>query len=149
MIKLTDIKNAINNVLKEHFPDHNRYADEIREGFERPCFFVQIFPVTFDYETSNYASGRLMIVVNYFSVDGTQLENLKMHDSLREAFGRSLNVNDRLLHLQNIRSDETEGILQFRFDVEYLVELEKDLSGYEVMRELIMDGKGGESSGSS
>ena len=35
--------------------------------------------------------------------------------------------------LQNIRSDETEGTLQFRFDVEYLVELEKDLSGYEVI----------------
>lgn len=148
-MKLTDLKQAVNGVLQEHFPDHERYADDVQEGYKRPCFFVQIFPIAFDYETPSYASGRLMLVVNYFSADGTQLENLKMYDALREAFGQSLQVEGRSLRLHNIRSDEADGVLQYKFNLEYLVDLEKDLTGYEVMRELIMDGRGGKSSGSS
>lgn len=138
MVKLTDLKRAINDVLKTNFPDHERYADEIKEGFERPCFFVQLFPITFDYDTTNYASNKLMIVINYFSEKQTQLENLKMHDALKEAFGKSLKVNGRYLHLQHIRSDEADGVLQFKFDLNYLAGIEKDLAGYETMTELIL-----------
>lgn len=139
MIKLTDLKSAVNTVLKSNFPDHKRYADDIQEGHERPCFFVQLFPVTFDYDTVNYASGRLMFVVNYFSSGRTQLENLKMHDGLKEAFGQSLKVGGRYLHLRNIRSDEADGVLQFKFDIDYMEEQEKDLSDYDIMRELILN----------
>lgn len=140
MIRLTDLKRAINTVLEANFPDHARYADDVQEGYERPCFFVQMFPVTFDYATINYASIGLVVVINYFSKNKTQLENLKMHDALKEAFGRSLQVNNRYLHLQNIRSDEVDGVLQFKFDLEYLEGVEKDLTGtgYDVMEELIL-----------
>ncbi len=139
MIKLTDLKLAINTVLKDNFPDHKRYADDIQEGYERPCFFVQMFPIAFDYDTVNYASSRLMFVINCFSENGTQLENLKMYDNLKKAFGQSLQVGDRYLHLRNIRSDEADGVLQFKFDIDYLEAREKDLSEYETMKELVIN----------
>lgn len=141
MITLVDIKKSINQVLKTNFPDIKLYADEIKEGFERPSFFVQILSTTFDYDTTNYASNKLMIIVNYFSANGTQLENLKMHDAIKEAFGRSLNVNDRYLHLQNIRSDEADGALQFKFDLNYLDGIEK-IDEHELMRELNLAQRG-------
>lgn len=138
-MKLTDLKLAINKVLKERFPDHKNYRNDEKEGFKRPCFFVQIFPIAFEYSTVNYTSNKLMIVINYFSKNRTQLENLKMHDTLKEAFGRSLKVNDRYLHLRNIRSDEADGTLQFKFDLNFFEGLEKDLEDYELMRELIIN----------
>jgi hypothetical protein len=61
-----------------------------------------------------------------------------MHDALKEAFGKSLKVNGRYLHLQHIRSDEADGVLQFKFDLNYLAGIEKDLAGYETMTELIL-----------
>lgn len=136
MIRLTDIKVAINSVLKDSFPDHKRYADEIKEGFDRPCFFVQILPVIFNYDTVNFSSNRLMVVINYFSRDGTDLENLKMYDELKQAFGTTLAVQGRHLALQDIRTDIADGVLQFKFDLDFFDGITKDEEIHELMREL-------------
>lgn len=136
MIKLTDIKLAINAVLKDNFPDCKRYADEIKEGFDRPCFFVQIFPVMFNYDTVNFSSNKLMIVLNYFSRDGTDLENLKMYDELKKAFGTTITAQGRHLALQDIRTDTADGVLQFKFDLDFFDGITKDEEIHELMREL-------------
>lgn len=138
MVKLTDLKRAVNDVLETNFPDHERYADSIQEGYERPCFFVQIFPISHNYNTASYTSNKIMFVINYFSERQTQLENLKMYDDLKEAFGRSFKVDNRYLHLQNIRANEADGVLQFKFDLDYTEGIEKDLSEYDIMKELIL-----------
>lgn len=133
MATLVDLKGAINNVLKSNFPDITIYPGETKEGFKEPAFFTQIVPITSGYETVNFTSNRLMIVINYFS--GIELENLKMHDKLKKAFGMTLKVNHRSFLLQNIRSEIVDEILQFRFDLDFLVNQEK-IEEHELMLEL-------------
>lgn len=125
MITLVDIKKSINQVLKTNFPDIKLYADEVKEGFTRPSFFTSIIPIIFNYDTTNYSSNKLMVVINYFSENETELENLKMIDGLKKAFGMTLKVNDRYITLQEIRTDITDGVLQFKFDLNFFDGLEK------------------------
>lgn len=122
---MVDLKNAINSVLKANFPETKIYPGEVDEGFNKPAFFTQIIPITSDYETTNFTSHRLMVVVNYYNKGSTELDNLKMHDKLKKAYGMTLKVNHRSFLLKNIRSEIVDEVLQFRFDLDFLVNQEK------------------------
>lgn len=135
MITLVDIKKSINNVLKNNFPDVKIYSSDTKEGFNRPAFFTQIVPLTSDYETVNYTSNRLMVAIQYFSESGTELENLKMDEDLRKAFGMTLKVNQRSFLLRNIRSEIVDEVLQLRFDISYFDGMAK-LQEYEEAKNL-------------
>src|SRR5690606_6808272 len=134
-------KKSINNVLKNNFPDVKIYSSDTKEGFNRPAFFTQIVPLTSDYETVNYTSNRLMVAIQYFSESGTELENLKMDEDLRKAFGMTLKVNQRSFLLRNIRSEIVDEVLQFKFDLNFFdgVEITKTKEEYEIMKQLNMN----------
>lgn len=135
MTSLVDIKKSINIILKTNFPGIKLYANEIVEGFVRPCMFTQMMPVSSDYDTVNFTSNKLMIVINYFSKDKTDLENIKMYDDLRKAFGMTLKVNNRYFLMQDIRTSTVDGVLQFKFDLDYFVDIEK-IDDREIMQDL-------------
>lgn len=139
MITLVDIKKSINQVLKTNFPDIKLYADEVEEGFTRPSFFTSIIPIIFNYDTTNYSSNKLMVVINYFSENETELENLKMIDGLKKAYGMTLKVKDRYITLQEIRTDITDGVLQFKFDLNFFDGVEITKEEYEIMKQLNMN----------
>lgn len=139
MITLVDIKKSINQVLKINFPDIKPYAGEVKEGFIRPSFFTSIIPILFNYDTTNYSSNKLMVVINYFSENETELENLKMIDGLKKAFGMTLNVKDRYFTLRDIRTDITDGVLQFKFDLNFFDGVEITKEEYEIMKQLNMN----------
>lgn len=132
MARLADIKKSINKTLKTKFPEIKIYANEITEGFKRPCFFTQILPVTMDYDGVNVTSNQIMVVINYFSelrpelnISGKGIDNLQMHDEIKEALGMTLEMGRRSLLLQNIRHDIVDGVLQFKFDLNFFVDIEK------------------------
>ncbi len=135
MITLVDIKKSINQVLKANFPDIKIYSSDTKEGFTRPAFFTSIIPVTSDYETTNFTSNKLMVVINYFSENETELENIKMYDDIKKAFGMTLKVKQRSFLLKNIRSEIVDEVLQFRFDLDFFADIEK-IDNHESMKEL-------------
>lgn len=135
MATLIDLKSSINGVLKANFPLVKIYSSDTEEGFKRPAFFTQVIPVNSEYGTVNFTSNSIMVVINYFSKNGTELENLIMYEDIRKAFGMILKVNQRSFLLENIRSEIVDGILQFRFDLDYLVDIEK-IDNHEIMQEL-------------
>lgn len=136
MITLIDIKKSINQVLKINFPDIKPYAGEVKEGFTRPSFFTSIIPISFNYDTTNFTSNKLMVVINYFSKNETELENLKMIDGLKKALGMTLNVKGRYFTLRDIRTDITDGVLQFKFDLNFFDGVEITKEEYEIMKQL-------------
>ncbi|HEX2986096.1 MAG TPA: hypothetical protein VHO71_04700 [Caproiciproducens sp.] len=126
MILLTDIKSSINQQLKNKF-HYKIYGREIKDDFDRPCFFVELLPSGSDAETQNFTSNKLTVIITYFQVlqqdkGYSDLENIKMFDSLKELFKLNLPVGSRTLHPQNIRSAYTGDnldILQTSFDLDY------------------------------
>lgn len=138
MATLAELKTAINKILKDNFPGVRIHSSDTKEGFKRPAFFTQIVPVTSEYETTNFTSNKTMVVINYFSKDETEIENIKMYDDIKKAFGMALRVNQRSFILKNIRSEIVDEVLQFRFDLDYLVSVEKT-DEYEPMGELDLE----------
>lgn len=132
---LLDIKKSINNILKENFPDVKLFANEVEEGFSKPAFFTQLIPISFNYETVNFMRVSLMIVINYYTPKSIEVDNLKMTIALKKAFGMTLKVNDRYLLLENITIDNPDGIMQFKFDLDYYQDIEK-IDNHEIMKEL-------------
>ena len=123
MLSIIDIKKAIVTKLKTF--DINIVANDIRSGFEKPAFFVQLMPI--GEEVNNDISiNTLTANIHYFSKDKTDLENLKMIDKLKKVFVNKLEVNDRTLVISDKRYDTDENILQFMFDIRYTEEVYRD-----------------------
>ena len=123
MLSIIDIKKAIVTKLKVF--DINIVANDIRSGFEKPAFFVQLMPI--GEEVNNDISiNTLTANIHYFSKDKTDLENLKMIDKLKKVFVNKLEVNDITLVISDKRYDTDENILQFMFDIRYTEEVYRD-----------------------
>ena len=123
MLSIIDIKKAIVTKLKTF--DINIVANDIRSGFEKPAFFVQLMPI--GEEVNNDISiNTLTANIHYFSKDKTDLENLKMIDKLKKVFVNKLEVNDRTLVISDKRYDTDDNILQFMFDIRYTEEVYRD-----------------------
>lgn len=123
MLSIIDIKKAIVTKLKVF--DINIVANDIRSGFEKPAFFVQLMPI--GEEVNNDISiNTLTVNIHYFSKDKTDLDNLKMIDKLKKVFVNKLEVNDRTLVISDKRYDTDDNILQFMFDIRYTEEVYRD-----------------------
>lgn len=123
MIDLVDIKKSINILLKD--TGIKTLDNSIKEGFERPSFFVQILPISgTDLLKSDTLKNSYMVEINYFSKEKTQLDNLKMSDILKNKVFPCININERKLVPLNVRATEVEGILSFKFNLNWLDSLE-------------------------
>lgn len=134
LIDLVDIKKAINDLLKD--TGIKTIDNSVKEGFARPSFFVQILPISgTDLLKSDVLKNSYMVEINYFSKEKTQLDNLKMSDVLKKKVFPYININERKLVPLNVRSTEVDGILSFRFNLNWLDSLE-DKKQYPPMRRL-------------
>lgn len=139
-MKLIDIKKAINSVMRDNFPDHKLYADDIREGFKRPCFFIELLPVARDNEGGGFYSRRVSVVINYFSKKGTDLENIKMQDRLEQIFSQALKIKDRVITINSTNGYITDSVLHFSFNIDYLDSIDKtEQYGYDPYAELMQE----------
>lgn len=121
-MKITDIVKAINTKLKT-IGSVNIISDDIRSGFEdkKPAFFVQLTMIA-----SSESEAIFTANIHFFPKSRTQLELLKMNDRLNDLFGDfTLQVTeDEKIHIDEIRADFIENVLQYRFDVM----IEKDIN---------------------
>ncbi|MHB9947327.1 hypothetical protein CF095_18480 [Clostridium botulinum] len=117
MINILDIKKSINAKLKD-IKDVKIYGSEVKEGFVRPSFFVQLFVESndlFSYDiTENYMTAEIV----YFGKEKTGLENLKMYEQLKKSFSLPLELNDRKILPRKIRADFND-VLSFRFNLNF------------------------------
>ena len=123
MLSIIDIKKAIVTKLKVF--DINIVANDIRSGFEKPAFFVQLMPIGEDVN-NDISINTLTVNIHYFSKYKTDLDNLKMIDKLKKVFVNKLEVNDRTLVISDKRYDTDDNILQFMFDIRYTEEVYRD-----------------------
>lgn len=143
-MKLTDLKKSVNSVLKNVFPLISRKSNDTVEGFDKPTFFTQIIPVVSQNETVNYSSNKVLVIINYFNGDLGEVDNLEMYDEIKRAFGMTLKVNERSFLIRNFVSSTIDGVLQTKFDLDYLVTTDKkrntgDMTDYDLMREIHLD----------
>lgn len=139
MTKQSDIGEAVKNILESKFPGCSVYADEVREGFKPPAFFVELIPATHNVST-NFNSNDLTITITYLPRTYTAEDNANVADEIKAAFGMFFKVGVRALKIDAVsfhKTGENKEILQVDISVKYFDGLEKTETG-DKMNELHM-----------
>lgn len=120
MIDFTEIVKSVTFVLKNNF-NLPIYANEVKEGYDKPSFFVRIYPVSSNLETKNYMMTDLRIEVSYYSDTKDTVKNMMVVQDLRKAFGVSLKVGNRTLTIHDTEVDKIDDdIYEFTLSTGYL-----------------------------
>ncbi|NBI30716.1 phage tail terminator family protein [Chengkuizengella marina] len=133
-MSLEDINIAINDNLIAEF-EYDINSKDVKEGFSRPSFFVSFDNVS--RSSSEYYRERALTVRIYFFPKSRyeySLEILDVQERLENLFDLKLNVVDRKLNIHEVRSEVTDGVLSFHFDLQYLES--KEVEESEMMQEL-------------
>ncbi|CAK7083886.1 hypothetical protein CIW83_16865 [Tissierella sp. P1] len=142
-MKLTDIKRAIDSILKDNFSTIEIYSTNTKEGLDRPYFFVEISPIIRERLNRAHYHRKVTVLIRYFPNNEEELENLEIQEQLEELFGQALRIKDRVITLDSVEGQIVDGTLQFKFDISYIDSLDVDkIYGYEdaeLMQNLILE----------
>lgn len=141
MFSLIEIKKAIVKKLK-FIQGVNIVANDIKSGFDKPAFFVQIMPLGTSTDCDLQESS-LNVYIHYFSESKAELENLKMIDTLNQLFVTTLTVNGVPLTLCDKDSDTDNNVLKYMFTLRYTEDtpnaIDEDVEIYENMNDLYIN----------
>lgn len=117
-----EIKKAVNGLLKQKYPNIKRYGKEVVEGYETPCFFVDILPRREKHETKNFSKGGFDVQITYFQKKLDEIDQIKKENEIKDLFGMVLQVGERYLTVGEIEVDyigELSNILQISVEFDY------------------------------
>ena len=145
MIEIKDIIIAINDLLDKNFPDIERQSTDIRQGFTRPCFYVELDRTTSSKVNTQIRDSIISIRIYYFPKDeyNNRIELFDMQSKLEDIFLEGLWINPSFFmpHFQQDGTDDgldfitVDGVLQLQF---YLYSAQKieDTTPYEPLENL-------------
>jgi hypothetical protein len=139
MLTLKQIKLVINNLLLNKFPTIEIQSEDVRQGFNRPCFFVQLD--NDDRDTRLYVTERSILVrIHYFPTNRYEysLEIMDIQDGLESIFNLNFKVETRVITINETRAQTIDGVLEFEFDFEFVDPVETIEEG-DLMGDLELD----------
>ena len=110
-------------MIEDEF-DNNVYSDEVREDFEKPCFFIKSLMHS-QLQNKFYIKRNQSIICTYFPDEEDKNEDhyMEMTDRFLLLFQRGINVEDRYFDVTDIHGDrigEDEDIMQFTIELSYM-----------------------------
>lgn len=119
MLTLTDIKSAINTLLINKY-GYKVYGREVKEGFDKPSFFVEFLPNGTNIENQNFTSNSLTVVITYLQDVLSDLDNIKKYDEIKALFMPKLLVKGRYLTVSDFRYEYADtDYMQIYFNLNY------------------------------
>ena len=85
VVEMNDIRTAVMRRLAASFPDVKRYGEEIRQGFEEPCFFVKLLNASQTQELNTRYRRTHSFDIHYFPQDNSNEEAHDMAEKLYDA----------------------------------------------------------------
>lgn len=139
MITLVDIKAAINTLLKDKY-GFKVYGREVKEGFDRPSFFVELLADGTDAENVNFTSNSLTAIITYFQDVPSDLDNIKKFDEIKGLFMPKLFVKNRYLTVSNFRYEYADtDFMQMYFNLNYFDETENATESVPLTQEVYLN----------
>ncbi len=118
MVSIKDIQKSITLKLKDL--DIEVYANDVKEGFNTPCFFVNIEKYENSLENSNMVKKYLDIYIRYINENILDTERLEVTEKLDNLFIKILEVKDRVFTIHNKSFSKGEkDYVEFNFGIEY------------------------------
>lgn len=148
MIILADIvrqaevlKNIIAMLTKEF--GCKVYAEEVRENFKRPCFFIAATSVMTP-KTVNWMKKELTVTLEYYAKPGDKNEIVYMDvvDRVQMLLPVGIQIDKRFLKIESIEDDrvgEEDDILQITIVIPYVERTNNDQGAGELIEEVSMN----------
>ncbi|RXM70857.1 phage tail terminator family protein [Clostridium tetani] len=127
MANTNDLRIGINNVLDKEFPNTTIYNEEIRQGFEEPCFFIKVLNSAQDKELNIRYKKNVYFDIHYFSdKEDINSDCLDMADRLYDVL-EYIQVGNSLYRSTNMTHEVIDGVLHFflQFNYHVIKEIEK------------------------
>lgn len=142
MITVFDIKKSYNELLKRLF-EFPVYGNEVKEGYKRPSFFVQILPIRDSPKSIHETMRSYSVVTTFLQEKVDEVQQLSVYERIKNELGLCLIVNSRHLPIDDIGFQmvgEYSNILQISFSISF-VDILKVKDTDETMREIIIEEK--------
>lgn len=121
MITIKDIQTAVSKLLTKN--KYSVIASEVKEGFQKPTCFIEVFPVSVAAENKFYELVTLGIEISYHPSMETKEELIVNAEKLKNIFLYTpIKVKDRFLSVNEITFDSDKSILTAYFEFEFLQE---------------------------
>lgn len=146
-ITVNGVRDSVMTILRQHFPGIPVYEEELQQGFDKPCFFVKLFPVS-----QNQLLGRRYQRLHTFAIDyfpaavgegETNRQNEEMHGVAEQLYERMelipvLDGSNGLMRGTKMRHEMMDGALHFFVD--YNVRLIKQTTHDPLMQTMEQEG---------
>ena len=122
MIEIKDIQTAVAETLKNN--GYTVIASEVKEGFQKPCCFVEVMPVSVAHENQNYELVTDGVEITYLPAIETKEELINTAEAFKQIFLYTpIKVKDRFLSVNEINFDTDKAALLVDFELEFLQEV--------------------------
>ena len=121
MITIKDIQTAVSKLLTKN--KYSVIASEVKEGFQKPACFIEVFPVSVAAENKFYELVTLGIEISYHPSMETKEELIVNAEKLKNIFLYTpLKVKDRYLSVNEVTFDTDKSALITYFELEFIQE---------------------------
>lgn len=120
MVSINDIRIAIQQALDNAYPNIEIYSENIKQGFEVPCFFVKLISSNQDKQLNNRYKQSLLFDVHYFSDKEEDLNKdcLDVADNLYKVLEYVV-VNGHKYRSLKMNHKVVDGVLHFMMKFNY------------------------------
>jgi len=134
MIKLKDIIESVTSIIVAN--NGVVLSDEVDEGFDRPAYFVNLFPVSIAKDGLWEENVTATVTIDYVPKIETIEECVRVSDILCDVFSGKLAVCDRKLDIGDVAIISESNILTFSFELDFWRETNNNLPEFENMENL-------------
>lgn len=140
MLRLVDIKRAIAELIRQHWPDSVVHFDHLEKAV-MPYFYIEFTDVTQTTLDEVGLERRMQIDITYCPAPRRKSQRNDLYlmgDKLDLLFRPVLQIQDRYLTLQEAEIAVHDDVLHYIFELEFADAVEMEET-HEPMRELAID----------
>lgn len=142
IVRQADVLKHIISMLTAEF-NCKVYADEVREDFRKPCFFISATSVMTP-KTTSWMQKELTVRLVFYARDQekNEITYLDVVDRVQMMFPVGIQTSDRFLKIESIEDDrvgEEDDILEITIVIPYLERANKIQESGDLMEEVSMN----------
>ncbi len=118
---INDLRVGVSQKLNKEFPNINIYDEEVKQGFEGPCFFIKVLKSGQSKELNIRYKKSIYFDVSYFTdKEEINLDCLEVANKLYEVL-EYVPVDKDLYRASNMEHEIIDGVLHFFLQFNYKV----------------------------
>lgn len=122
MIAINDIRVAIQQALDSIYPNIDVYSEEIKQGFDEPCFFIKSVNSNQDNQMWNSKKREILFDIHYFSDKEEDINKdcLDMADSLYKIL-ELIDIEGKKFRANKMNHRIEDNVLHFQLKFSYKI----------------------------